>query len=255
MSNLDKLRVMVTRPQPQGMELCRLIDSCGGQAVSFPTIEFAPPTDVKAFQQAILLLGEQDGLIFISPQAVYASVTAIREVWRQFPLHVQFAAVGAGTANAMQEAGFTQIIYPSHDWSSEGLLDLPEFQNITHKLWAIISGEGGRDVLEKTLIARGAHVLPVIAYQRVLPQVDPAPYLALFKQYQIDVVVCASYESIRNLKILLGKEGWPFIRVVTLVVMSERLKVLAQDLGFQTICVARNASHKAVLDALVDIRG
>lgn len=254
MNNLHNLCILVTRPEPQGRELCKLITDQGGQAVSFPTIAFAPPPDLQAFQQAIMALGEQDWLIFISPQAVYSSMIHIRNAWPQLPSTVKLAAVGAGTAKALRAAGYTVTAQPTTEWNSEALLDLPEFQSIAGKKIAIIRGVGGRELIDKQLAERGAHILTVLAYERVLPAIDVSNCLNLLKQNIIDMVVCTSYEGVRNLKILLGEAGWFYIKDIPLIVMSERIKTLAHDLGFQTIWVTRNASQTAILDLMAERR-
>ena len=248
------LRVLVTRPGFKGNELCSCIDAEGGQAIYFPTIVFTPPPDPDLFQEAINKLGVQDWLIFISPQAVYASIPAIRRAWPQFPTQVKFAAVGAGTAQALHEAGYNITVYPMDTWSAEGLLAMPEFQSVADKCIALVRGEGGREILDQVLTTRGAHVTPVIAYQRSLPQVIVHPYLALVEQQAIDVIICTSAQGVQNLKTLLGPTIWPILRNIPLLVISERIKMLARDLDFQTIWVARNARHDTLLEVLVQRR-
>jgi hypothetical protein len=52
------------------------------------------------------------------------------------------------------------------------------------------------------------------------------------------------------LKTLIGHAGWTYLKELPLMVMSERIKMLACDLGFQTIWVARNAGQTAILELL-----
>jgi uroporphyrinogen-III synthase len=250
MNNLHHLHILVTRPSLPGEALCKLIINHGGQVTHFPTIAFAPPPDIHAFQHALTLLGEQDWLIFISPQAVYASVTLIRKLWPHFPDPVKWAAVGAGTAKALNEAGYNVTIHPEKNWNSERILELPEFQSVSGKKIAIIRGVGGREILDKCLVGRGASLLPVIAYERVMPKVDTSSCFALLKQGIIDIIVCASFESVKNLKTLLGEVGWPYLKDIPVVVVSERIKSLAQDLGFRKIGVAHDASQTAMLEIM-----
>jgi len=247
MSELQQLCIMVTRPNPAGEELCQRIRQQGGEAIHFPTIAILPPRDINAFQQNLSILGIQDWLIFISPQAVYASMTEIRRAWPHLPSHVQFAAVGEGTAHALREAGYLVSAYPKNTWSAESLLNLPEFQNVNGKKITIIRGEEGREVLEKSLNIRGAIVNHLIAYHRGLPQTKTDQYLSLLKQNKIDVIVCASFTAVQHLKILLDES---YLNTIPLIVVSDRIKKLAQDLGFQTIWIASNASHDAILDVL-----
>ena len=255
MSNLlQDLSILVTRPDPAGQSLCEYLELQGARAIHFPTIAFAPPDNESAFQQAIRQLGEQEWIIFNSPNAVYASIVAIRTAWPQFPPSVKFAAVGAGTARALQDAGYIATVFPANEWSSEALLDLPEFANVAGKKIAIVRGEGGRELLEKTLNARGAQVTSVMAYKRILPVVDVEYYIDLFKQQNIDVAVCTSYEGVRNLKILFGEAGWPLIKDLPLIVMSERIILLARESGFRVLWLAENASHAAISEILAKKR-
>ncbi len=248
---LQGFKVLVTRPGEPGDHLCQMIAQNGGQAEHFPTIAFAPPPDKAAFEQGIAALGEQDWIIFVSPHAVRVSIPSIRKAWPVFPPRTQFAAVGAITAAALRGAGYNAV-YPHTDWSSEALIAMPEFQHLQDKKVAIIRGEGGRDVLEHELAERGAQILSVVAYKRTLPLRSAVENKGLdsLDNKDIDAIVCASFESIQNLKIILGESGWPRIKNVPLIVVSERIKTLAQALGFQTIWVANNASHQAIIDVI-----
>lgn len=248
MNDLQDLHILVTRPEPQGQELCRQIIARGGQAINFPVIAFSPPPDLCAFTSGIAALGDQDWLIFISPQSVHASAAEITRVWPRLPDRVKIVATGAGTAKALRDAGLKVTACPHADWSSEGILAMPEFQSVGGQKIAVLRGQGGRELIDQALAARGARIMTIIAYERVLPRTDVSPVLALLRENRIDVTVCTSFEGARNLKTLLGEAGWPFIRKIPLIVMSERIKSLAQDLGFQTIWVTRNASQAAILE-------
>lgn len=250
----NSLTILVTRPEPQCSELCRAIETLGDHAIPFPTIAFAPPPDQLAFETAIQQLGNQSWLIFISPQAVSASVPAIRQAWPHFPPTVQFAAVGAGTAKALSAAGYASAVQPDSDWSSEGLLALPAFQQINGTRVAIVRGVGGREMLDCELAARGATILPVIAYERILPKMDVTLCSNALKAEQIHLIVCTSFESVNNLKRLLDKSVWPLLEKIPLIVMSERVKLLAEALGFRTIWVTRGASQAAIVELIAERR-
>lgn len=247
--DVQKLQVLVTRPEPQNSELCEKIEQLGWRAVSFPTIAFASLVDEEAFSRNIDLLGNQDWLIFISPRAVYESVVPIRRVWPHFPPQVKLAAVGAGTAAALCEAGYTVSLHPTN-WNSEGLLDLNEFQSVSGMNIAIIRGLGGRQLIDKVLTERGANILTIIAYQRMLPDTNMDKIFSLLKQQLINRIICTSFTGVLNLQQIVGEDHWSYLRRIPLIVVSERIKMLAEDLGFQTIWVAMNASNDAILEIL-----
>lgn len=246
-NDLSSHYILVTRPGAAGADLCEEIKARGGQALHFPVIEFAPPADVQAFQQSIKQLGHQDWIIFNSPQSVRSAVPAMRAAWPEFPERVKFAAVGAGTAKALHEAGYMAALYPQQEWSSEGLLAMPEFQDIKGKSIAVVRGAGGREFLEKELQSRGAIVTSCIAYQRLLPVVNAATCLQLLQEKQLNTIVAGSFESVSNLLLLLGSDCWPLLKEVPLIVMSERVKKLAAESGFRTIWVTQTASNESVI--------
>ena len=243
MHSLKLLHALVTRPGEKGLALCELIRKAGGKAVHYPTIAFAAPQDEIACQHAIQHMGTADWWIFVSPQAVAAAAAAIKAAWPHFS--GRLAAIGAGTAQAIADAGLScpfPTLYPSRAWHSEGLLALPEFQSLALQTVAIIRGEGGRDHLEKSLIEAGARVMPVIAYRRVLPDLLPP---LIFDE--INLVIVTSGEALANLSQLVQHAAWQHFKNRPLLVVSERIKKLAQDLAFQTIWVADQPTHNAIL--------
>jgi uroporphyrinogen-III synthase len=243
------LRVLVTRPMPQGERLCEKIRAIGGSPIYLPTLEIIPPKDPILFQQQVSELKQFDYLIFISPQAVIQSVPLIREYG--FPASLKIIAVGAGTAEALQEAGFSDVLFPKEDWRTEGLLALAQLQQVTAKKIAVVRGEGGRELLINTLLARGAMVTSIIAYQRQLPQTDVEEYVKLLKAGVIDSVVSTSNDSLQNLFCMLGEENKLYLQALPLLVVSERIATCARALGFKKIIVAANARDESILEALV----
>jgi uroporphyrinogen-III synthase len=246
------LSVMVTRPQPAGDALCQEIIAAGGHAIYFPTLAFAPPLNPELLPQQLAEIDQYDWLIFISPQAVYASQAALHASWSVFPASVKIAAVGAGTAAALQAANLPVTVYPQTEWSSDGLLDLPDFTSLAGKKVALFRGEGGRECLAENLTARLAVVTPIIVYRRVLPDVVVTDCLALLQTHKIDVVVCTSGEGLRNLKTLLHA-AWPELQSIAVIVISERMRVLAEILGFHKIFLAKNPGHGAIMEVLTQI--
>jgi uroporphyrinogen-III synthase len=249
-TDFSSLTILVTRPGAAGTALCAMIEARGGKAVHFPVIAFSEAADQDAFRQSIEMIGEQDWVIFNSPQSVVAAVAALRARWPHLPDKVKFAVMGAGTAAALRAAGYIAAVYPENEWSSEGLLAMPVFQPVQGAHIMVVRGEGGRELLEKVFMERGAIVTSCIAYQRILPDTNPAASQELVKSRRLTAVVAGSFESVTNLKILLGAACWPDLQTLPLIVMSERIKKLAAETGFQTIWVTQTASQQAVLDLI-----
>lgn len=247
---MNKLNVLVTRSSPQGEMLCQRINEIGLNAIYFSTIEIVPPEKKDLFRQQISKLDQFDWLIFVSPHAVMQTVPVIAEYWPVVPAHIKIAAVGASTALALENANIAVTAYPVEDWRTEGLLALPDFQQIENKKIAIICGANGRELLADSLRQRRAIVTLLVAYQRRLPTKDAREVIGLFQASAINIIICTSMDGLQNLMVLLGEHNWSHIFKVTLIVVSERIAQRAKTLGFKKILVAKNASHEGILEAL-----
>lgn len=254
MDRLSGLTVLVTRSDEAGAVLCAKIEAEGGGALHYPTLAFAPPPSMAAYQAAMAQLPQQAWLIFISPQAVSATLPELCQLWPSIEDRVKVACVGGATAQALQAAGINNVICPDSEWSSEGLLNMEVFQWVQGVNIAIIRGEGGREKIDRILNDRGANVLPVIAYQRVIPKLAPAKQaqvMAAIAAKEIDIVIATSFSSVENLKQMVDETAWPILQTTPISVMSERVRALAQEVGFQNVWVNPSASDEAIISLLV----
>lgn len=233
------ITVLVTRPEPKGKALCEFLEMQGYKTVYFPTIKIIP---IEFEYNEIF-----DWLIFISPQAVYHGIKF------KFPPETQIAAIGRATAEALTEVFHPVTVFPESDWSSEGLLKLEEFQQCEGKKIGIVKGEGGRDWLASALTQRGAWVKEINVYQRALPEINAKPFLELVRQKALDVIICTSNEGLENLKKLL-EFAWSELKLIPLIVISQRMKLRADELGFNTSMVAKNPSQEAILQTLEKVK-
>lgn len=247
-------RVWVTRPKPQGEVLCQHLQAQGYETVFLPVIEIKALSDTSLLREQIAQLGHYAWAIFISRSAVATSAALIHQEWPQLPAQLKVAAVGEGTAEALKQANLPVTIYPPVQWSSEGLLALPEFQDLTEKKLAIFCGQGGRELLATTLQQRGAEVTRFVSYQRVLPELDLKPYLDLLRHKQVDALVSTSVDSLTNLKKLFAGTEWQNLKKIPLVLISERIMIQAKELGFESCFLAKAASHEGISQALNRIR-
>lgn len=239
--------ILVTRPRPEGETLCMALQAEGFEALFFPLLEIKALSSEELHQQ-ITQLDSFDWLIFVSRHAVRHSATLIHQQWPRFPEGVRVAAVGKGTAEALQEAALPLAVYPQH-WNSEGLLALADFQAVAKKKIAIFCGQGGRDLLINVLKSRGAEVTQLICYQRLLPTLDLAAAQKLIQP--VDVILCTSVQSLLHLQQLFP---FPEVKKIPLVLVSERIMIQAQQLGFEQCFMAQDASHQNMIKALKMIR-
>ncbi|MGH8455018.1 MAG: uroporphyrinogen-III synthase, partial [Nevskiales bacterium] len=155
--------------------------------------------------------------------------------------------IGAATARALDEAGLGKGLAPDGGSSSEDVLALPPLQNLRGQRVLMVKGEGGRDLLPRTLVSRGAQVEQAEVYRRVPAEIKPKQLEALVSE--IDAIVVTSGEALEHLASLASQRSTLF--AAQLVVPSQRVVQMAQDLGF--ICtplIPAHISDQDILEAL-----
>ncbi|MFD2111899.1 uroporphyrinogen-III synthase [Thiorhodococcus fuscus] len=246
-SDLAGRGVLVTRPAGQSDGLCRLIESAGGRALRFPTIDIEPTGNPEA---EALLSEPWDLMYFVSRNAVEQALALVPN--RTWPNVARLAAVGRGTALALGAAGRAPDLVPSDRFESEALLEMPELAEMRGRRVLIVRGEGGRGLFAQAMAERGAEVRFAEVYRRVRPTVDPAPLLASWSR-DVDLVMATSDEVLLNLAEMLGPEGRDSLIATPLVVIAERTRETAKRLGFEVVRVAERAEDGAILDSLCEL--
>ncbi|HSW70970.1 MAG TPA: uroporphyrinogen-III synthase [Gammaproteobacteria bacterium] len=247
-------RVLLTRPQLQNEVFSLQLQAEGYETVLLSVLETKPLPDSTLLQEQIAHLANYQWAIFVSQAAVQMSAAFIHKQWPQFPPTLRIAAIGQGTAEALRQAALPAALYPASNWNSEGLLALPDFQNMRNLKVALFCGAGGRELLATTLQKRGAEVNRFLSYQRVLPELDLSPYLELLRHQQIAAMIATSVEGLANLKKLFIETEWTRLRKIPLVLISERIMIQAKAFGFTNCFLAKAASPLGLLQALNQIR-
>jgi uroporphyrinogen-III synthase len=251
---LNKARILVTRPAHQAQNLCRLIEEHGGTAIRFPTLNIIALDDCFTIRQTLSDLGRFQWVCFISANAVDFALKANSGKIVLLKT-VRFAAVGQATAQALELAGLPVDLLPEKGYNSEALLAMPQLQHVKEKKILIIRGEGGRDELANTLRSRGAQVEYLDVYKRVIPGIDASSVLNLLAENKLDVITITSAEALQNLLTMLGKEKHKLLFAVPLVVVSDRIKYIAADMGFERINVTDSPSNTAIVETVTLING
>ncbi len=230
---------MVSRSGNSGEQLTKMLGDSGLPAWHIPTLKIVA-------EDILLPLEDFQQTIFVSPNAVKFSIKKSQALTDILP--DQLIAVGQGTADCLYKAGFNNIIIPQQ-FNSEGLLKLPQLQNIKGQQILIIKGRGGRTLLADTLSERGAicHYLDV--YCRVAAKLNTELWKEFLTSGKRDIITIASVDAMKALNINLGKDFnlCDFI----LVVASQRIKESALQYGYKQIVVADSASNDAMLSAIV----
>lgn len=248
--------VLVTRPADTGDALTALLHAHGA------TVFVAPMLQVDALEETVpgRALAQQleqfHAVIVTSRHAVQHGLPLLAQFWPQWPVGVRWLAVGATTARALGAHGL-RAEAPA-DARSEGLLALPALQHVSGKRILLLTGEGGRGLLERELAARGATVQRLAAYRRTAVTA-PTPALAAFSAAVATAgnhrpppiqgaALVTSAEALQNLLALA-----PTLRTAPswLIAASARIAEAAHAAGLAHVYNADGADDAALLAALL----
>ncbi len=228
---LAGLKIAVTRPRDQAAQLAQRIAQGGGVPLLFPLLEIEAAEITPALRVQISRLAQSNLAIFISPNAVQYGMAALRAAGVTLPPALKIATVGQGSAKALRELGIAAIIAPAERFDSEGLLALPELQDVAGWRVTIFRGNGGRELLGDTLAARGAAVEYVECYRRSKPPQDGAALLAAAP----DAITVSSSEALGYLWQMLDEQAREILRGTPLFVPHARIAELAHQQGWQQV--------------------
>jgi uroporphyrinogen-III synthase len=225
--------ILLTRPAGQNEALAAALQAHGAEAWLLPLIEILPPAeaDAAALQAMAAQLPDFDLAFFVSPNAVEHALRLLpRPLW---PASLRVATVGPGTARALHEAGFAEVIVPSNGFDSEAVLALPEFSApaVAGRRVLILRGNGGRELLAESLFARGVQLAVRTCYQRRAPVLDVAPLLQAAHTGRLQAMVFSSSEAVDNLAQQLAAHTPALLRSAPVFVPHARIAQRLRELG------------------------
>jgi len=233
--------VLLTRPLSQVGNLQSLLEDSDLDYVLFPAFEINKIDAVAPSQT-------YDVIIFISVNAVIYSEEYFSQLFVE-PLKI--FAVGSTTAKKLTDKGVKVDAYPLENASSQELLAMPECGELSDKKVLIVRGKGGSQTLKNSLKAMN-QVDYLEVYRRTPCMVSELHVESIerFMQTPDGIITANSVESLFNV-VKLVKEIRPYyedqLKLRTLVVLSERIKVQAQSIGFNNVHVARTPSDKGTI--------
>jgi uroporphyrinogen-III synthase len=239
--------IVITRPREHAPALADLIRAAGGNPVLFPTIEILPPENPETTAGVIASLEKFQLAIFISPTAVLQGLGMVGAS-RSWPERLRAAAVGKGTAGALEERGFRDVISPAKGADSEALAELTELQDLRGRSVVIFRGQGGREWLRSELQARGARVEYAECYRRARPQADARGLLASWQSGGVEAVSITSAEGLANFFGMLGPTGGRYLRATPVFVPHPRIEAAARKHDIREIVVTGRGDDRAVAE-------
>jgi uroporphyrinogen-III synthase len=159
---------------------------------------------------------------------------------KQWPKSVCFFAVGASTGRIILNAGLAVVV--PQEARTEGLLALPQLNNVVNHSIIIMKGFGGRELLHDTLVARGAKVTEWEVYKRV-KLVSPVSTQD-WHPAQIRCIIATSGEVIQA---AFDYFDGSWLVTLNWIVVSQRTADLAFKLGVTQLDISRDASDQALI--------
>ncbi len=221
------------RPQGQHQRLRNAVTRAGGHLLALSPLRIVALDDTDACSRL------RDALA--ASRCVFSSPNAVTCAARLQPLATAHAiAVGAGTAAALRRHGIANVIAPDR-MDSEGVLDLAELQAVASQRIGLVSGDGGRGLIERSLRERGADIVRADVYRRDVAKFSPA---ALRRFDALPAATALFITSAEALDAALGQlDGERRAKLLAMhaIVASERLREACVRSGFGRIVAAASA--------------
>jgi uroporphyrinogen-III synthase len=239
---------LITRPAGKADNLLASLDE---QGIAYTYQPLIITQQVKLKAKDVTMLEQAELLIFVSVSAVNALTQQINP--GQLSGHL--FAVGSTTAAVLQRWSECEVIVPQ-DQRSEGLLALPQLQQVKGKQVVVVRGNSGRELIKQQLIARGATVKYVQSYNRLPLPLDGGQLWQLWQQQQVRCIVATSNEILQQLFALMPQAGRAWLQQRHWLLVSPRMHELALALGIspQNINVAENANDHALLQQIIQLK-
>jgi uroporphyrinogen-III synthase len=252
--------VIITRPLAQAGNLAERVSALGREAVIFPLLEIRSLTDKSPLLAALADLRSYAMVAFVSPNAIDAAFSVVRE----WPAEVALAVMGDGSRNTLANYGVTcanaTIVSPQDPerTDSQTLLEALDFAFLRGKRVLILRGETGRELLADALRKKNIDVSQIAAYRRTAPDLNGArrEHLSQLVKSENDWIVTSS-EALQNLMRMVdqvsGSSGVTEVQQQNIIVPHVRIKETALMLGFKNITLTGSGDER-VLAALQSYR-
>jgi uroporphyrinogen-III synthase len=194
--------VLVTRPREQAAELVDMLKARGAEALLAPAIrlEAAPVRPLDRAAES-LLRGEFAWVVFTSRMGVDALLRRLRARGASADeIRARVAAVGDGTAGALEDAGLEPDLVPA-TYTTEALAKaMPQGSGRV----LLVRADIAPAVLESTIAAKGWAPVRVDAYGTRLASRMPAAAARALEQGRVDAVTLTSASTVAGLMRMAG---------------------------------------------------
>jgi uroporphyrinogen III methyltransferase / synthase len=244
-------RIVITRAADDAIEFATQIRTLGGEAIEFPAIASAPPTNYEILDRAIDDLGSFDWVIFTSANGVDHFVDRLRTNSRDLREmgRASIAAIGPATADRVRHYALTVAAMPS-EYRAEAVLEAIGVDRIAGARILIPRAEIAREVLPEMLRHHGAReVIVAPAYRTVTPpNADAHRVRTLIADGAIDLLTFTSSSTVTNFVAMTGVQGAGLKAAAIGPITAET----ARAQGFEVVVEPAAYTVDALIAAIVD---
>ena len=249
---MNKLsKVLITRPRGQAEELESLLKAKGMEVLFQPVIEIGVPEDAwSALDTALRKMNDFNWIVFSSSNGVDAFRNRLMALDLWPSSSIKFAAIGPGTASALEESGFPVHFIPPifrAENLAEGLLE----DAANGASFLLIRASRGREVLSERLTHSGGNVTQAVAYSSRDVTRESASWnpeiLTLLENGSIDWVTITS-SAIANSAVRLFGDS---LKKTRLASISSLTSGTLKNLGFFPSAEAEEATMSSLVHAIV----
>ncbi len=243
-------RIAVTRPKERAGTLSDRLRQLGAEVIECPCIETVLKEDQSALKSALSC--SFDWAAFTSPAGVHLTVQALKAIGRDLRelYGLKLAAVGRGTAEALEQYGLTADLVPTcADGAhlAEALLsELPPDGAVL-----ILRGTGGDGALPERLLAADMVVADIALYETVLRPDLATELRERLTANELDAAAFTSASAVRAFGEAV--KGCAFAGFPAVCIGPKTARE-AERLGLQA-WTARDASISALADCAVKALG
>ena len=235
-------RLLITRFAPHADRLSILLNELGIFSIAQPLLKVVKTDEFDCADEVIN--NGYDHIIAVSVNAVEYTDRSMVTKWPKS----NYFAVGNATQLALENATEQAVSSPFQNFNSEGILDLPQLQNVKNKRVLILRGKGGREFLADTLRQRDAIVDYHQSYQRVVVESTDTRLIKKCQQKQINGAIITSTELLNQLIIITAKDDLGWLKNITIYSASERITESAKALGWDSVHTLPGISDKEIIN-------
>ena len=251
LTSLVGVRVLITRSKTENQILAEKLQSLGATTMELPTITIIPPESMEPLDRSIKSLSNYDWLVFTSQHGVkfFADrMTALGEPIERLD-QVKVAAVGPGTAAALQKLGKEPDYVPEQFLTEQIVYGLG---NVNGKRIQLPRADIASRVLPERLREQGASVDEVVAYRTIVPEDLSMDRLLLVLKQGVDIATFTSPSTVRNLAQLADGALGVLLTDVKVACIGPVTAEAAKSLGVHVDIVASNHTIDDLVEAIVN---